>query len=311
MDTAPVTARMLGLVRVVRHLKPDVICLQELNEQSFNVISNALCKPCSPKQSSSQKTDGVPKAACPLRLGESNLENESTPQPQSQLQYNMHCDPEWPTTLPYFCAMLTRKNLFHGDVKSNAIRFPTSDMLRGYIHVNAMLKNNDSTENGHKVSLVTSHLESLQSGAVKRKEQLAEILELQRDMVAKGHITVFAGDTNLREAEVPAKQIQKPQKAGSTRSTKRARLEPKFQDAWVLNGMVDKHKFTWDTSINDNLEGFVDFKPKARYDRAFVLGPDDVNLLVPSFMLVGKHRLPCGKYISDHWGLMFATSFEN
>lgn len=169
---------------------------------------------------------------------------------------------------------------------------------------------------------MTSHLESLKQGAVERKNQLAQILDLMRSQ-NKG-ACVFAGDTNLREAEVPGSQIRKTvttppssAKNGEVESAedvaparKRRRKERdvnsgKFLDAWLAAGGIMEQKFTWDMQMNDNLPFAAAFKPRARYDRAFLLGGDKVEVKVDRFELVGKERLSCGKFISDHWGLWF------
>lgn len=284
MDTKPVTGRMLGLIRHVRHLKPDIICLQELTKLSFSVIQKALCQ----------------------RNPQASPKSENDP----DMYYTMHCHPEWSDTHPYFCAMLTREKLFKGDQSedSKCIPFIRTNMLRGYVHVYGLLE-----PSSIKVSLVTSHLESLAQGSECRKEQLGQLLDLQRDMVEDGYCTIFAGDTNLRENEVSARLIQKkalPDKTAVAvnRPSKKTKTLPKFQDAWVVNGEDADNKFTWDMSRNDNLQGFDTFKPKARYDRAFLLAPEGVNMSVPTFKLVGQQRTESSKFISDHWGLFCVLS---
>lgn len=313
MDSRPIVPRMLGLIRHIRYSTPDVICLQELTQQTYMILSNALCQPRSPcRAAGSAVNESDLKENKNHSKDNSKQLSENDPatprQTAQQCRYVMHCGSEWPDELPYFCAILTRHDLFKDPVDLDTCRFTTSSMFRGYIHLCGTLGI------GKKVSLVTSHLESLQTSSAKRKQQLCDILDLQRNMVGEGFLTIFAGDTNLREAEVPARHIQKVVKQDATeasqRKTKKARIEAKFQDAWLLSGKDATHKFTWDMSINDNLDGFNEFKPKARYDRAFLLAPSTVKMTVPSFQLVGKQRLGCGKFISDHWGMLFTTRFE-
>lgn len=275
---------MQGLIRHVRHLKPDVICLQELTKLSYSVIHKALCQR---NPQASPKSDNDP-----------------------DMHYTMHCHPEWPDTYRYFCAMLTREKLFKDDQSedSKCVPFVRTNMLRGYIYVHGLLESSSI-----KVSLVTSHLESLAQSSECRKEQLHQLLDLQRDMVEDGYCTIFAGDTNLRENEVSAKLIQKKALPANTavavnRPSEKRKTLPKFQDAWVVNGEDAENKFTWDMSRNDNLQGFDTFKPKARYDRAFLLAPEGLHMSVPTFKLVGQQRTESSKFISDHWGLFCVVS---
>lgn len=302
MDTTPLAPRVLALIRRIRTHNPDVICLQELTERSFTILKNALCKPV--KQPSKQPGSPDEKPSQGAQLLVSNEEQSlSTP-----VRYCMHCPPDWSDQRPYFNAMLTRHNLFDEEPTSSFVSFPASQMFRAYVHVCGTLCT------GHKVSLITSHLESLSPSALRRKEQLAKLLDLQRDMVAEGRLTVFVGDTNLRETEVPAREIQKAAVKPATHPTaqrkKKPRTAPKFHDAWILAGSEPTHKFTWDTGVNDNLDGFDQFKPKSRYDRCFMLAPPAINVSVPDFQLVGKDRLPCGKFTSDHWGMLFTARFD-
>lgn len=74
--------------------------------------------------------------------------------------------------------------------------------------------------------------------------------------------------------------------------------------------MADTHKFTCDMSANDNLDGFTDFKPKARYERSFLLAPRRVDILGPDFELIGKNLLSCVKLLSGHWGMIYTIYFE-
>lgn len=322
MDTKPIVPRMISLIRQIRRFTPDVVCLQELTKETHLLISNALCKPAALKDEKKTQNDTVTGGGSsqpPSSSDSSNTSDEDRPNDNSSnmerqaeiknsLQYVIHCPSEWVTGLPYFCAMLTRKNMFSGEVEFEATRFRSSSMFRGYIQVCGTLRN------GMKVSLVTSHLESLQTSSAQRKLQLTDILELQRREVEDGALTIFAGDTNLRESEVPARQIQKVIKKSGTeapaRKIKRARVEQKFQDAYLLSDQDDSHKYTWEMTKNDNLSDFGEFKPRTRYDRAFLLAPSSTNLTVPHFQLIGKERLGCGKFISDHWGLLFTAQCE-
>ena len=131
----------------------------------------------------------------------------------------------------------------------------------------------------------------------------------------------------MREAEISAKDVCKTidaeekyrnSKKAKTSSTKKRRTttaggqKPKVSDAWILAGAPTAAKFTWDTLKNDNLDmGQMDFRPRSRYDRVFVLAPDDISVKVKSFELVGKERLSCGKFPSDHYGVLVDFEVSN
>lgn len=302
MDSEPFNSRIVAMIRAVRHEAPDIVCLQELTNVSYKRVLQALCTPPVCDSKGSNQDDHVQHAS-----GDVHTPTNSS---ASQVLYTMHCPSEWYENLPYFCAMLTRRNLFSSIPQLVANRFSSSKMFRGYIHLSGTLISK------RDLSIITTHLESLPQSSLERKQQLLQILDVQRDCVASGHISIVAADTNLRENEVSARLIQKtlPVNVGSGQGSepkrKKSRVQAKFQDAWVLNGMNPETKFTWDMTINDNLSGFSDFKPRARYDRAFILCPSGDKVTVPEFRLVGKKRLDCGKFISDHWGMLFTLDCQ-
>lgn len=276
MDTPPIATRARALLRFIRAERPDIVCLQEVTEPTYEIIHRALCTP--PKAQDEDQCDTT----------------------QAEVCYDMHVPQEWPNELPYYSLMLTKQGALK-QTSMTAERFAGSRMQRGFVRVDGTL----TTAGGGGVAVTTAHLESLQQGSVQRKEQMAQILEELRGAVDNGDVAVFAGDTNLREAEVSARLVQKtaPKKDGETGTVKRRKVEPKFQDAWILGGSQPDEKYTWDMSQNDNHEDFREFKPKTRYDRCFVLAPKDVQLRVERFKLLGKNRLPCDKFVSDHWGV--------
>lgn len=313
MDTAPVAPRVLALVRTIRQVVPDVICLQELTRDSYRIITNALCQPLPAPSTTPAASEGSG--------SDSGNDSDTTKGKKKRYHYTAHCGSEWSETLPYFSAMFTRHDLFLTDdtYSSDSVQFPPtkSVMFRGYVHVSGTLRNTSGARTPQKVSLITSHLESLKDGAVNRKLQLKDILDVQREKANDNFVTIFTGDTNLRENEVPAREIEKQKvKIDGESKKKRARTNPKFQDAWVLNGCNDQHKFTWDMAKNDNLDfQELTFKPKARYDRAFLMPPIQASqfqfpLSVPKFQLLGTKRLDCEKFLSDHWGLLFEVAWS-
>ncbi|CAM9599777.1 unnamed protein product [Laminaria digitata] len=97
---------------------------------------------------------------------------------------------------------------------------------------------------------------------------------------------VFAGDTNLREAEVKQEKLTK--QAG---------------DMWQLCGGNPDLRFTWDMLNNDNHVFGGGFKPRARYDRMFV--NPQTKSSAKSFSLLGTQRMapPEACFPSDHFGM--------
>ncbi|CAN8063490.1 unnamed protein product [Agarophyton chilense] len=281
MDTEPIGPRLHGLLQQIHHIKPDVIMLQEVTPLSFNLLSKFLWDP-------------QPQPQPKHRSAQSN--SSSHPAPNKEAPYHLHIDPTWPEQLPYFCLLLTRKNLLYNP-ETTFESFQTSNMCRGFVSASGII------HSGAMLFFVTSHLESLKESSVERKNQLGQLLDLMRHKVDEGYCVFFAGDTNLREAEVPASQIIKHTANALAAPKKRKSTKERFSDVWVLAGAPEQHKFTWDMQNNDNLDfEKAGFKPKARYDRAFVLSPSNAEH-VSSFTLVGRQRLQCGKFISDHWGL--------
>lgn len=297
MDTPPLPTRTRALIRQIRLHNPDVVMLQEVTAESLPILLMALCEQ---------------KQACVSSAHSSNTSHDTSSDPSTsahdkahKLFYSFHVGDSWAETLPYFPVMLTRAGLLI-DPTVTCERFPASKMHRAYICARGKL-----SSTGLCAAFITSHLESLKEGTVQRKDQLQELFHFMRDCVSDGHTAVFAGDTNLREAEVPARDVYKTLAAeqarggeGEERPKKRRRVEGgKFVDAWLAAGGVDEHKFTWDMAKNDNLPFEAEFKPRARYDRAFLLWPKDLQVTVNGVQLLGKERLACGKFVSDHWGL--------
>lgn len=332
MNTTPVAPRILGLVRTIREVMPDVICLQELTRESYRIITNDLCE--TPSRS--------PNTAGASERNDSDSENVRLEDKTELYQYIAHCGSDWPHTLSYFCAMFTRRDLFvnNSTFTSDSVQFALSksNMSRGFVHVTGTLRSSNGASTQQKISLITSHLESLKQSTVKRKLQLKHILDVQRGKANAGFVTIFAGDTNLRENEIPTLEIETKKVAVAGRDESKS--EPggsklKFQDAWALNGCSAENEFTWDMAENNNLSYFQELasKPQTRYDRAFLMPPLQpmqfkfplpvprflmslfqalefkFQLTVPKFQLLGKTRLDCEKFVSDHWGLLLEVTW--
>ena len=143
------------------------------------------------------------------------------------------------------------------------------------------------------IILITSHLESCGSSSKERKNQLREILLYMRRRV--NNVTViFGGDTNLRDKEVNA--------VGG--------LPNEVLDVWESCGSPQDAKFTWDISENDNKD-MNGAQPKLRFDRIFLRQAQSGKVVKPNtFTLIGKERLSCGRFASDHWGVWLEFSVE-
>jgi len=100
---------------------------------------------------------------------------------------------------------------------------------------------------------------------------------------------IFGGDTNLRDAEVSS--------VGG--------LPSGIVDAWEECGRPADSQFTWDMTINDNLDWAYPRKPRIRFDRLFMRPAQGTHALkATNFALVGKERLVgCRRFPSDHWGV--------
>lgn len=211
----------------------------------------------------------------------------------------------------YFDVMFVKKDLFEdGSVKSECTSFEGSAMGRAFVKVEGVLKKGclgwEEAGFRKKVCFLTSHLESEKAGAVQRKVQFAKIIEMMRENAKEGTVTIFGGDTNLREGEISGAVVSKG--AAETKEREASADRPvdkcKISDAYVQSGSEPSKKFTWDMDANDNLKVDWEFKPKSRYDRVFVFGPAKHFPVCHGWDLVGRTRLECGVFPSDHWGVV-------
>ena len=181
----------------------------------------------------------------------------------------------------YYNAILLLKERVRVVGECETVPFKGSIMGRHYIFCDVSISSN------HPIRIITSHLESTRDigPTLIRRDQL----KLMNDLIDKLNIPcIFGGDTNLRDDDVAT-----------------VGLSPAIQDVWEYLGRQKEHEFTWDTSVNGNLS--VPFKAKLRFDRLFLFHPNsisaDLQLLPTKFRLVGKEKLPCGRFPSDHWGI--------
>ena len=161
--------------------------------------------------------------------------------------------------------------------------FQSSKMGRHLLCQPVMYKN--ETE----LILMTSHLESTVQCKGERQRQFEQVLSNITEQPPQATV-IFGGDTNLRDAEVSS--------VGG--------LPSGVVDAWEECGRPADSEYTWDTSINDNLDWAYPRKPRIRFDRLFVRSAKGAHVLkATKFSLVGMERLAgCRRFPSDHWGVL-------
>jgi len=203
--------------------------------------------------------------------------------------------------------------------------FPGSQMGRDLIKVQGRLALGatgkppfSTAASSYEFLFMTSHLESLGPSSAERCRQLKQILDT---LLAFPGPALFAGDTNLREAEVNAEPLYK-----------------EVVDGWVAGGSLAMEKQTWDMSLNKNLKmDGASFLPRMRLDRLLlnrkwgVLSSTTTTMtatagtgkgngggkgkkqaeekvkegeeLVKQWKLLGKKRMADGRFPSDHFGI--------
>ncbi|XP_002732161.1 tyrosyl-DNA phosphodiesterase 2-like [Saccoglossus kowalevskii] len=177
----------------------------------------------------------------------------------------------------YFTTILLRKSRI-SLLAHKIIEFPTTKMYRNLLTVKARFRDID-------LLLMTSHMESMKNHSHERKTQLTTVLKHMSEADAATAV-IFGGDTNLRDYEI----------------TQIGGLPDSIGDVWQMCGSPEDAQFSWDITKNDNLD--MPFKPKCRFDRLFLRQGCSSKLLPQMFMFVGTERLPCGRFASDHWGIL-------
>ena len=182
----------------------------------------------------------------------------------------------------YFPAIFVQHSRMARVGRLEVVKFPQSQMDRHLLKLPVTLASGD------ELLTMTSHLESLKDHAAERKRQLQVAFDTIRRATSppEQRTCLFGGDLNVREAELRS--------VGG--------LPPDTVDVWEACGKQEEQRYTWDVSENDNLDWPYPNKPRARYDRLY-LSPAEGHLQPTSFMLVGKERLSCGRFPSDHWGI--------
>ncbi|ELW68780.1 Tyrosyl-DNA phosphodiesterase 2 [Tupaia chinensis] len=178
----------------------------------------------------------------------------------------------------YFTAIMVKRSRVK--LKSHeVVPFPTTKMMRNLLCAHVDLA-------GNELYLMTSHLESTRGHAKERMNQLKIVLQKMEEAPASATV-IFAGDTNLRDQEV----------------TKCGGLPSNILDVWEFLGRPKHCQYTWDTQANTNLG--IAAACKLRFDRVFFRAAAEEGHIVPrSLDLLGLEKLDCGRFPSDHWGLL-------
>ncbi|XP_053322719.1 tyrosyl-DNA phosphodiesterase 2 [Spea bombifrons] len=178
----------------------------------------------------------------------------------------------------YFTAIMLKKSRVKL-ISQEIVSFPNTCMMRNLLIANVNLC-------GSHICLMTSHLESTKDHTKERLDQLRVVLKKILDAPPSATV-IFGGDTNLRDSEVA--------KIGG--------LPSNIVDVWEFLGKPEHCRYTWDTKVNNNLR--ARYTCRLRFDRILYRTANDGSQVIPqSLDLVGLEKLDCGRYPSDHWGLL-------
>ncbi|NXW71986.1 TYDP2 phosphodiesterase, partial [Hirundo rustica] len=178
----------------------------------------------------------------------------------------------------YFTVIMLKKSRVKL-LKQEITSFPTTAMKRNLLVVHVSIS-------GTELCLMTSHLESTKNHSKERIKQLQIVLnKMQKE--SESTTVIFGGDTNLRDSEV----------------TKLGGLPDNIKDVWEFLDKPQHCRYTWDTQSNTNLN--ADYKCKMRFDRIYFRPAVEGGHFVPRSMdLIGLEKLECGRFPSDHWGIL-------
>ncbi|XP_078544071.1 tyrosyl-DNA phosphodiesterase 2-like isoform X1 [Lissotriton helveticus] len=178
----------------------------------------------------------------------------------------------------YFTAIMLKKSKVKL-ISQEITPFPSSTMMRNLLTVHANVS-------GKNLCLMTSHLESTKEHAKERLKQLNIVLKKINE-APESSTVIFAGDTNLRDKEV----------------SKIGGLPSNILDIWESLGKPEHCRYTWDTKMNNNLR--APYTCRLRFDRIFFRASKDGGHFIPRTLdLLGLKKLDCGRFPSDHWGLL-------
>ncbi|XP_014793986.1 PREDICTED: tyrosyl-DNA phosphodiesterase 2 isoform X1 [Calidris pugnax] len=178
----------------------------------------------------------------------------------------------------YFTVIMLKKSRVKL-LKHEIIPFPTTSMMRNLLVVHVSIS-------GNELCLMTSHLESTKNHSEERVKQLQIVLNRMQEE-SESTTVIFGGDTNLRDSEI----------------TKLGNLPNNVMDIWEFLGKPQHCRYTWDTHSNTNLA--APYKCKMRFDRVYFRPAAQEGHIIPRSMdLIGLEKLDCGRFPSDHWGLL-------
>ncbi|NXJ59160.1 TYDP2 phosphodiesterase, partial [Rostratula benghalensis] len=178
----------------------------------------------------------------------------------------------------YFSVIMLKKSRVKL-LKHEIIPFPTTSMMRNLLVVHVSVS-------GNELCLMTSHLESTKNHSKERVKQLQIVLNRMQEE-SESTTVIFGGDTNLRDSEI----------------TKLGHLPNNVMDIWEFLGKPQHCRYTWDTHSNTNLD--APYKCKMRFDRIYFRPAAQEGHIIPRSMdLIGLEKLDCGRFPSDHWGLL-------
>ncbi|XP_069763725.1 tyrosyl-DNA phosphodiesterase 2 [Narcine bancroftii] len=177
----------------------------------------------------------------------------------------------------YYTAIILKKSRVK-ILKKEIIDFPTTSMMRNLliIHVNIA---------GNELCLMTSHMESTKEHSKERIKQLGTVLQKMKEIPDCATV-IYGGDTNLRDKEVE----------------KFGRLPEGILDVWEFLNKPEYCRYTWDTTINNNLK--ARYACRLRFDRVFFRASNGNEIVPKEMTLIGQDKLECGRFCSDHWGLI-------
>ncbi|XP_072417028.1 tyrosyl-DNA phosphodiesterase 2-like [Chiloscyllium punctatum] len=177
----------------------------------------------------------------------------------------------------YFTAIMLRKSRVKL-LKQEITPFPTTSMKRNLLAVQVNIA-------GNELCLMTSHLESTKAHSKERVKQLEIVLRKIKEAPESATV-IFGGDTNLRDQEV----------------TKVGGLPEGVLDVWEFLNKPEHCRYTWDTKANNNLK--APYTCRLRFDRVFYREASEGQIVPQQMTLVGQDKLDCGRFCSDHWGLL-------
>ncbi|XP_067912906.1 tyrosyl-DNA phosphodiesterase 2 [Heterodontus francisci] len=177
----------------------------------------------------------------------------------------------------YYTAIMLKKSRVKL-MKQEITPFPTSSMKRNLLTVQVNIA-------GNELCLMTSHLESTKAHSEERMKQLEIVLKKIKEAPESATV-IFGGDTNLRDQEV----------------TKVGGLPAGISDVWEFLNKPEHCRYTWDTKTNNNLKAC--YTCRLRFDRVFFRAASEGQIVPQQMILMGQDKLECGRFCSDHWGLL-------